>query len=95
MTSHSRAGCTLTNDHSGLDLGVEGTAVVQQTTATQWVITRQPSGYATPANAGRVLSVAGESTMDGARPEVPAPGSAAQEWTAARERRPVRGDRPA
>jgi hypothetical protein len=47
-----------------------------------WALTRRPSGYFTVANAGRVLSVAGGSTVDGAWLEVrpPSPGSATQEW---------------
>jgi hypothetical protein len=76
------AAYTLTNDHSGLNLGVTGTSVVQRAAAQPWVITRQPTGYFTVAAAGRVLSVAGGSTADGAWLEVrtPSPGSAAQEW---------------
>ncbi|MBE8522420.1 RICIN domain-containing protein [Amycolatopsis sp. H6(2020)] len=76
------AAYTLTNDHSGLNLGVTGTSVVQQSAGTPWVLTRQPSGYFTVADAGRVLSVVGGSTMDGAWLEVrsPSPGSATQEW---------------
>ncbi|MEU5266295.1 RICIN domain-containing protein [Amycolatopsis sp. NPDC021455] len=78
---------TLTNDHSGLNLGVNGTSVVQQNAGTPWVLTRQPSGYFMVADAGRVLSVAGESTVDGAWLELrtPSPGSATQEWAVVRQ----------
>ncbi|SEC46744.1 Ricin-type beta-trefoil lectin domain-like [Amycolatopsis tolypomycina] len=73
---------TLTNDHSRLNLGVNGSSVVQQSAATPWVITRQPTGYFTVATGGRVLSVVGGSTLDGAWLELrtPSPGSATQEW---------------
>ncbi|MET8849839.1 RICIN domain-containing protein [Amycolatopsis sp. NPDC004625] len=78
---------TLTNEQSGLNLGVTGTSVVQQSTGAPWVLTRQPSGYFTVADAGRVLSVVGASTLDGAWLELrtPAPGSATQEWAVAQQ----------
>jgi hypothetical protein len=81
------AAYTLTNDHSGLNLGVNGTSAVQQSAGTPWVITRQPTGYFTVASGGRVLSVVGGSTSDGARLELrtPSPGSATQEWAVGRQ----------
>jgi hypothetical protein len=81
---------TLTNGHSGLNLGAtattDGTPVVQLTasssTQQQWTITRQADGYFTLTDSGRVLTVTGAATSDGATVELrtATPGSSAQEW---------------